>query len=83
MASTSPDVVALMEPDVWFAPAVVAEVRGAEVSRSPIHTCAKTPQGGLAVRFPRFVRWRDDKGPSQATTSGEVEAMFRLQRPQS
>ncbi len=59
-----------MEPDVWFAPQLVVEVMGAEITRSPFHTCA----GGLALRFPRFLRFREKKA-EQATTSQEIEAM--------
>jgi DNA ligase-1 len=60
-----------MEPDVWFEPRVVVEVLGAEITKSPYHTCA----GGLALRFPRFVRFREDKNAEQATTSTEIKHM--------
>ena len=82
--AATPEVAVLLEPDVHFQPAVVAEIRGAELSRSPVHTCGATPQGGLALRFPRFVRWREDKGPREATTTDEVVALFERRRaPQS
>ncbi|PIZ51257.1 DNA ligase [Candidatus Woesearchaeota archaeon CG_4_10_14_0_2_um_filter_33_13] len=61
-----------MEADVWFEPAIVVEVFGAEITKSPFHTCAS----GLALRFPRFIRFRDDKDAEQATTSKEIEQMF-------
>ena len=33
---------------------------------------------GLAMRFPRFTgRWRDDKGPQDATTTGELVDLYR------
>lgn len=59
-----------MEPDVWFEPKLVVEVFGAEITKSPYHTCA----GGLALRFPRFLRFREKKA-EQATTSREIEGM--------
>lgn len=61
-----------MEPEVWFEPKLVLEVFGAEITKSPFHTCAS----GLALRFPRFIRFREDKKAEQATTSKEVEEMF-------
>ncbi|HEV8276975.1 MAG TPA: DNA ligase, partial [Streptosporangiaceae bacterium] len=33
---------------------------------------------GLAMRFPRFTgRWRDDKSPQDATTTGELADLYR------
>lgn len=66
-----------MKPDVWFKPLVVVEVLGAEITRSPIHTCAEREGKGLAIRFPRFLRYRDDKSVRQATTSKEIERMWK------
>ncbi|HQD25186.1 MULTISPECIES: ATP-dependent DNA ligase [Methanoculleus] len=69
-------------PDFWFLPAQVVEVLGLEITESPIHTCNWDPvrRRGLALRFPRFVRWRDEKSPEQATTTAEVAAIFHRQR---
>ncbi len=69
-------------PDFWFAPARVVEVLGLEITESPVHTCNWDPERrrGLALRFPRFVRWRDEKSPEQATTAAEIAAIFRRQR---
>ncbi|MCK4589001.1 MAG: ATP-dependent DNA ligase [Nanoarchaeota archaeon] len=66
-----------MKPDVWFKPSVVVEVLGAEITRSPIHRCNVKKGKGLAIRFPRFIRYRDDKSVRQATTSKEIERMFK------
>src|SRR2546428_2144962 len=78
---------AKLEPDVWFEPNTVLEVRGAEITVSPIHTCAwgvLRPGAGLAIRFPRFTgRWRDDKGPEDATTARELVEMYHLQLKQT
>ena len=72
-----------LEADVWFNPEVVLEVRGAELTVSPVHTAAAgviRPGAGLAIRFPRFTgRWRDDKGPEDATTVKELLEMYRSQ----
>ncbi len=65
-----------MEPEVWFDPHMVVEVKAAEVTKSPFHTAGS----GLALRFPRFVRFRDDKKPEQATTCKEVEDIYLAKR---
>jgi len=77
-------VVSKMEADVWFVPAVVLEITGAEITLSPLHTCCVgmvKPGVGLAVRFPRFTgRYRVDKSPEQATTIKEILEMYKSQR---
>ncbi len=76
-------VVSTLEADVWFEPAIVLEVLGAEITLSPIHTCAMDSirkGSGLAIRFPRFTgKYRTDKAPEDATTSAEVVEMYRNQ----
>jgi len=67
------DVSKLMIPDVWFTPALVVEVSGAEITKSPNHTCGT----GLALRFPRFLRHRPEKKPEQATTTKEILRMAK------
>jgi len=77
------DVDSKLEPDVWFEPAKVIEIIGDELTLSPVHTCAWgviKKDAGIAVRFPRFTgRWRDDKGPYDATTTSEIVEMYRMQ----
>ncbi|MHC1709941.1 MAG: hypothetical protein AB9819_05990 [Methanomassiliicoccales archaeon] len=72
-----------MEADYWFQPRQVLEVRGAEITLSPIHTCSfgsVRPDSGLAIRFPRFTgRFRDDKEGREATTSQELLGMYQAQ----
>ena len=74
-----------MMPDVWFEPAVVVEVLGAELTLSPTHTAAwgvLKEDAGLALRFPRFTgRWRDDKSAEDATTVQEVLDLYNAARP--
>ncbi len=69
-------------PDFWFAPVRVVEVLGSEITESPVHTCNWDPERrrGLALRFPRFVRWRDERSAEAATTTTEVAEMFRRRR---
>lgn len=69
-----------MEADVWFEPKLVVEVRGAEITISPVHTVAidKIKNGGLALRFPRFVRWRDDKSAEDSTTPEEIYQIYKM-----
>ncbi len=68
-----------MEMDVWFEPGKVMEVRGAEITVSPVHTVAKDKikEGGLGLRFPRFIRWREDKTPQQTTTPAEIYEIYQ------
>jgi len=71
---------ALIEPHAWVKPQFVVEVKADEITRSPIHTCAKrsAEEEGLALRFPRLVRVRDKK-PEDATTEKEVFELFEIQ----
>jgi DNA ligase 1 len=82
-ATRHPRVRSAIEADVWFTPGEVLEVRGAELTLSPVHTAAfgKLREGaGLAVRFPRFTgQWRKDKSPEDATATAELQAMYRKQ----
>lgn len=78
-----PRVDSRITPDVWCDPALVLEVVGAELTLSPVHTAgwgAVREGAGLAVRFPRLVRFRDDKSPSEATTVREIVEMYQRQQ---
>jgi len=68
-----------MTADVWFEPVKVVEIAGAELTLSPFHTVARRllKRGELALRFPRFVRFRDDKAPERATSVGEIYDNYR------
>jgi DNA ligase-1 len=71
------DVNKLFTPDVWVAPKIVVEIAGDDLTRSSTHGA------GVAVRFPRLVRIRTDKSPTQATTVEEVNIMFKKQKQSS
>ena len=70
--------------DVWFEPGLVLEVLSAELTLSPNATAGwgqLKADSGLAMRFPRFTgRWRDDKGPQDATTTTELVDLYRQAR---
>jgi DNA ligase-1 len=57
--------------DVYFEPKYVWEVKAADLSLSPMHTaCSGVEEGkGIALRFPRMMRERDDKAAYDATTT--------------
>ena len=78
-----PRVNSMIEADVWFEPIVVIEILGAEITLSPIHTCAidtLRKGSGLAIRFPRFTgNYRLDKAAEDATTHDEIVEMYQNQ----
>ena len=78
-----PRIQSTLEADVWFEPVVVLEILGAEITLSPIHTCAMDSVrkgSGLAIRFPRFTgNYKLDKAAEDATTSAEIVEMYHNQ----
>ena len=54
-------------------PEVVVEVAYNEIQKSP------TYRSGMALRFARITRIRDDKAPGQATTLEELRALYERQ----
>jgi len=78
-----PRVLSTIEADVWFEPKIIIETIGAEITLSPIHTCAMDvirKGNGLAIRFPRFTgNYRLDKAAEDATTVEEITKMYKRQ----
>lgn len=70
------------QPDVWFEPKFVWEVKTADLTLSPRYMAAMDALGvgkGVSLRFPRFIHQRDDKKPDQATSARQVADMYRKQ----
>lgn len=80
-------------PPYWFEPTEVWEIRGADLTISPVHKAALGRLDGLdgdidlddedgrgiSLRFPRFVRVRDDKKLDEATSSTQILSLFSSQ----
>jgi len=62
-----------LEPDFWIHPFIVVEIGADDITKSPVHAA------GYALRFPRLVGIREDKGPEEATTLSEFVTMYEMQ----
>lgn len=62
-----------LEVDMWVTPGIVVEIKADEITQSPTHTAQ------FALRFPRLVRFRDDKSKTDVTTSTEISDLYTKQ----
>ncbi|KAI5309984.1 hypothetical protein KEM55_001990 [Ascosphaera atra] len=70
------------EPAVWFNPSEVWEIAFADITLSPTYTAAiglVSEERGLSLRFPRFLKVREDKGIDEASSSDYLASLFRKQ----
>ena len=68
-----------MTPSTWFEASQVWEIKGADLSISPIHTAAAglvDETKGLSLRFPRFIKIRDDKDLEDSNSAQDIADMF-------
>ncbi|MFH1588246.1 MAG: ATP-dependent DNA ligase [Candidatus Diapherotrites archaeon] len=65
-----------LKPDCWVEPKYVIEVVSDEITLSPVHMAARTEKGGLALRFPRMIAFRQDKDARDATTENELVSLY-------
>lgn len=69
-------------PDVWFEPQEVWEMAFADITMSPTYLAALglvSEERGLSMRFPRFLKVREDKSIDEASTSDFLAELWRKQ----
>ncbi|QSZ31340.1 hypothetical protein DSL72_000903 [Monilinia vaccinii-corymbosi] len=69
-------------PDVWFEPQEVWEMAYADVTISPVYRAAiglVSDEKGLSLRFPRFLKKREDKSIEEASTGEFLAGLWRKQ----
>ncbi|SPJ91950.1 related to DNA ligase I [Fusarium torulosum] len=69
-------------PDIWFEPQEVWEMAFADITLSPTYTAAiglVSDERGLSLRFPRFMKKREDKSLEEASTNDFLAALWRKQ----
>jgi len=72
-----------LKPDVYFKPQEVWEIRGADITLSPVSIAAQhltSSSRGLSLRFPRFIKLRDDKSITQASDALFLANMWKSQQ---
>ena len=69
-------------PDVWFEPQEVWEMAFADITKSPTYLAALgmiDEERGLSMRFPRFLKVREDKSIEEASTAEFLAQLYRKQ----
>ncbi|KAJ5095364.1 hypothetical protein NUU61_004720 [Penicillium alfredii] len=69
-------------PDVWFEPQEVWEMAFADITLSPTYPAAiglVSEERGLSLRFPRFLKVREDKSIDEASSSDYLALLWEKQ----
>lgn len=69
-------------PDIWFEPQEVWEMAFADITKSPTYLAALglvCEDRGLSMRFPRFLKVRDDKSIEEASTADFLAGLWKKQ----
>ena len=63
---------------MWFEPSQIIEITGDEITVSEKYDAGKSLDSntGFSVRFPVFLRFRDDKSTTQITTVNEIKKFY-------
>jgi len=72
-----------LKPEVYFKPQEVWEIRGADITLSPVSVAALglvSSAKGLSLRFPRFIRQREDKDIESASTPEFLANLWTAQQ---
>lgn len=64
----------MFKPDVYCLPKIVVEIGADEISKSPSHTA------NYALRFPRLLKFREDKKAQEATSLNEIKDIYENQK---
>ena len=69
-----PHIISEHGSEVKIKPKIVIEVAYEEIQKSPQY------ESGFALRFPRFIRLRDDKNPEQADDINRINVLYKQQK---
>ncbi|KAK9376791.1 uncharacterized protein V1513DRAFT_423222 [Lipomyces chichibuensis] len=71
-----------LTPEYFWVPQEVWEIKFADVTLSPVYTAAQgiLSDRGLSIRFPRFIRKRDDKGVEEASSPAFLAELYQRQQ---
>lgn len=70
------------QPELWFTAEQIWEIRGADLTLSPVHHAAiglVHPSRGISVRMPRYIRSVPDRSPEDCGTAADIASMFKAQ----
>jgi DNA ligase-1 len=75
------DLVTNTEPDFYVIPKIIVEINFDDITISSVHTTPLLNSNEtLALRFPRFVKYRVDKQEKETTSLEEMSRFYNLQK---